>query len=400
MVSTVTRANDSTHRAVPGLGYDGVVKVSAGGYYGTGVLLSDGQAVLTAAHLFDPGVTSASVTFETTAGSETLTASRVTLHPDYDPVNGNHDLALVWLDQSAPVTAERYGLYRSPDEIGQVLTLVGYGTPGTGANGTIDSYSGESLRLMAFNTFDAGIETLDARFGRILTWEPASGTQLIADFDDGSSRHDALGQLLDLDHLGIGVNEGLISPGDSGGPAFVDGRVAGIASYTASINTWLTQPDVDNQVNSSFGEIASWQRVSHYQQWIDLSLRANYTDAPSNVTEVSPMVQEGDSGTSHAYFLLEFNGTRSGPEAWLSVDYATRDGTAVAGQDYLPVSETLVLYPGEDQAVIAVEVIGDTTPEEAETFFLDVFNPVGADFGAGVTQLSATRIIVDDDWWG
>lgn len=77
MVTTVTAFTDLRNRALPGEGYDGVVRVSAGGYYGTGVLLYDGQAVLTAAHLFDHGSMTASVRFETASGIQTIASSSV-----------------------------------------------------------------------------------------------------------------------------------------------------------------------------------------------------------------------------------------------------------------------------------------------------------------------------------
>lgn len=88
---------------------------------------------------------------------------------------------------------------------------------------------------------------------------------------------------------------------------------------------------------------------------------------------------------------------RSDPNQLLSVDYTTRDGTAKAGQDYLAAHGTLRLYPNENQAVIPVEVIGDTTPEPNEIFYLDVSNPVGGSFGEGVVKLTAVRTILNDD---
>jgi hypothetical protein len=110
-------------------------------------------------------------------------------------------------------------------------------------------------------------------------------------------------------------------------------------------------------------------------------------------------VVEGDSGTTYAYFLLQFIGVRSDPNEILSVDYATRDGSALSGSDYLAVSGTLNLYPDENQAVMPVEIIGDSTPEPSESFYLDVFNPVGGSFGEGVVQLTAERTILNDDLW-
>lgn len=397
MVTTVTSYLDSRNRALPGEGYDGVVRVSVGAYYGTGALLYDGMAVLTAAHLFGHGSTAASVHFETAAGRQTVAAARVELPPAYDAVNSNDDLALVWLSGTAPLGAERYDLYRDSDEVGRTLTLVGYGRPGSGALGMLDAYDGEPLRLRADNQFDADVGTVSLNLASVMGWSPAPGTQLVADFDDGTSTHDAFGRLIGRPGLGLGLSEGLIASGDSGGPAFIGNRLAGVASYTSALSTSAARPDLDGFMNSSFGEIGFWQRVSHYQQWIDQSLRAQYPDAPATPAQVQGRVAEGDAGTALAYFMLQFTGVRSDPAQWLSVDFATRDGSALAGSDYLAASGTLILYPGETQAVIPVEIVGDALQEGDEYFYLDVSNPVGGSFGDGVVKLTAVRTIVDGD---
>ena len=55
------------------------------------------------------------------------------------------------------------------------------------------------------------------------------------------------------------------------------------------------------------------------------------------------------------------------------------------------------MYPGEITAVIPIEVIGDTQYEQNETFYLDVFNPIGGKFIGNVATLSAMRTILNDD---
>ena len=396
MVTTVTHYSDTRNRAYPGEGYDGVVRVSVGGKSGTGVLLYDGKAILTVAHLFSQSSLTASILFETTKGTQTLSSDKVTIHPNYDAINENNDLALVWLSAAAPVAAERYTLYRNSDETGQTMTLVGYGTPGTGSSGTFAN-NGSILRLKANNQFDADIGTLKNSLGAAMGWIPLAGTQLVADFDDGTINHDALGNLINRSGLGLGNNEGLIAPGDSGGPAFINGQVTGVASYTASLGLGNINPDIDSLSNSSYGEIAAWQRVSVFQQWIDQNLRAQYPNVPAKPEEVQKQIGEGNSGTSYAYFLLQFTGMRSDLNQLLSVEYATRDGTANAGSDYLAVQGKLVLYPNESQAVIPVEIIGDTVSESNETFYLDVVNPVGGYFAEEAVKLTAMRTILNDD---
>ena len=396
MVTTTTHYTDSRYRTYPGEGYDGIVRVSYGGYYGTGSLLYDGRAVLTAAHLFEGRSGSASVSFETPSGTQSFSTNKILQHPGYDN-QSNNDLAIVWLSTSASVGANRYNIYRSSDEIGQSFTILGYGQTGLGSTGATGSDTPSPIRLKAGNRFDTDAGTLKSHLGSIMGWTPLPGTQLIADFDNGNATNDALGQLNTQSNLGTGLDEGLIAKGDSGGPAFIQNKVAGIASYTSSLSRGDIHPDVDTIVNSSFGEIAAWQRVSAYQQWIDQSLRANYLSPPTKPEEVKKEIKEGNSGTSYAYFLLQFTGVRSDPDQILSVDYTTRDGTAMSGSDYLPASGTLNLYPTENQAVIPVEIIGDNTPEANETFYLDVYNAVGGNLGQGVLKLTAARTIINDD---
>ncbi|WP_290447304.1 trypsin-like serine protease [Pseudomonas sp. 21LCFQ010] len=400
MVSTVTSYTDSRNKAAPGQGYDGVVKVSTGGVYGTGVLLYGGQAILTAAHLFKPGNSQSTVTFETTAGIQTLSSSNVTILPGYDANSLNNDLAIVWLNGHAPVTANRYDIYRASDEIGQTMTIVGYGRPGTGDSGISTSYSSAPIRQKASNTFDADAAALKAKAGGILPFTPKAGTQLIADFDNGSSSQDALGQFLNLKHTGVGQVEGMISSGDSGGPAFIGNKVAGIASYISTLSMGSAHPDVDNSLNSSFGEIAAWQRVSAQQEFIDKAIRASYVDAPTKMSEVKQNVVEGQAGTfTNAYFMVELTAPRKDPNALISFNFTTRDGTAKAGEDYLANKGTLVFYPNETKAVVAVEIIGDNRLEANETFYMDFTNASGAAFDNGALVLTGTRTIVNDDIW-
>jgi Calx-beta domain len=321
------------------------------------------------------------------------------VHPDYDSASNHSDLALVWLSQDAPVAAQRYGIYRENSEMGQTMTMVGYGTPGLGSSGTMVNFRDAPVRLKANNQFDSDVAPLSRFLGEATQWEVNHGKHLVADFDNGLPQNDALGSLIALKGLGLGSSEGLISKGDSGGPAFIGDLVAGVASYTARLSSSSAAPDVDSTSNSSFGEIAAWQRVSVYQQWIDQSMRMNYEQAPTSKDSVQKSVNEGHSGASPVYFWIQLNGYRHDPQQIVSVDYKTRSGSALQGQDFIAAQGTLKIYPNENHALVLVEIIADELPETDETFYLDVFNPVNAGFGDGVVQLTAMRTIVNDDGW-
>jgi len=161
VVTTVSSYTDARNRALVGDGFDGVVRVVVGNTYGTGVLLFDGTAVLTAAHLFTQTtrLNNANVVFETRSGTQTIASSQVLVHPNYDSANSNNDLAIVWLSQDAPLTAERYGIYRASDEIGKTISLVGYGIPGSGAAGTLTPFNQVPLFVSHTLTSDSAINT-------------------------------------------------------------------------------------------------------------------------------------------------------------------------------------------------------------------------------------------------
>ena len=80
-----------------------------------------------------------------------------------------------------------------------------------------------------------------------------------------------------------------------------------------------------------------------------------------------------------------------------SVEYATVDGTAVAGQDYAARAGTLHLPPGQTVFLLSVPLLDDFRVEGTETFRLELFNPQNATFEGGVERLVVTGTIVDDD---
>jgi hypothetical protein len=86
--------------------------------------------------------------------------------------------------------------------------------------------------------------------------------------------------------------------------------------------------------------------------------------------------------------------TRSGGSSGVaSVDYATSDGTAIAGTDYPATSGTLTFADGvSGNQTISIPIADDNTAEVAETFTLTLRNVSGATLGA---NSSATVNIVN-----
>ena len=86
--------------------------------------------------------------------------------------------------------------------------------------------------------------------------------------------------------------------------------------------------------------------------------------------------------------------TRSGGSSGVaSVDYATSDGTAVAGTDYLAASGTLTFDDGVlGNQTISISIIDDNTAEVAETFTVALSNVSGATLGAN----SSATVNIED----
>ena len=79
----------------------------------------------------------------------------------------------------------------------------------------------------------------------------------------------------------------------------------------------------------------------------------------------------------------------------VSVDYATADGTATAGEDYTAASGTLVFAPGMTSHTVSVPILDDAVDEGKETFVLRLSNPRGA-YLRGIHR-EATGTIRNDD---
>jgi hypothetical protein len=102
---------------------------------------------------------------------------------------------------------------------------------------------------------------------------------------------------------------------------------------------------------------------------------------------------EGNAGAVNFQFTVTYSGS-SGPA---SVQYATANGTAVSGVDYLPASGTISFgsagIPGPQTAIVTVVVNSDIAKEANETFFVNLSNPTGATISDG----QGVGIIIDED---
>ena len=84
-------------------------------------------------------------------------------------------------------------------------------------------------------------------------------------------------------------------------------------------------------------------------------------------------VTKASSGTSDAIFTVLLSAATA---RTITVDFATADGSATAGNDYIAQSGTLTFNPGETSKQITVVVNGNTSFKPDQTFFVNLSNPV------------------------
>ena len=104
---------------------------------------------------------------------------------------------------------------------------------------------------------------------------------------------------------------------------------------------------------------------------------------PAAVVETTPTVSiAGGSGTEGDDDSIAFTVTLDeAATATVTVDYATSDGTADAGDDYTGKSGTLSFSAGETSKTVSVSIEDDTENESDETFTVTLSNASGADLG-------------------
>jgi hypothetical protein len=126
----------------------------------------------------------------------------------------------------------------------------------------------------------------------------------------------------------------------------------------------------------------------------DPRAEAEIIDDDLAITIEDADVAEEDEGDVDATFTLRLS---SESPRTVEVDYTTRDGSAMAGEDYEATSDTVVFPPFEVEAEITVPVFGDREDEPEETFFVELSEPVNAELADD--EAEATIAASDRGYW-
>jgi hypothetical protein len=113
-------------------------------------------------------------------------------------------------------------------------------------------------------------------------------------------------------------------------------------------------------------------------------------DVTPTISIDDPSIVEGDSATQLVTFTISLSGASN---ADTRVSFATANGSATAGPDYLARNGAVTISAGALSKIVTVKVKGDLLDEVDETFFLVLSNPTNATIADG--QGACT--IVDND---
>ena len=340
-----TLDNPNNHEVSTSEPHNGVAKLiltRTDGTFGcTGTLGSDNIHVFTAAHCVadDLGnyiLTSGSATFEGNFQSITIpiVPANSFSHPNYDGdfIKGN-DIAILKLASSPPgVPGTAHAI--SGNEVGSIVDKTGYGLSGFFSSGTDSSTYPFGKQRDGLNKYDAFGDTMYSALGLVAGVDYIPGAVYQFDSDDGTSKHDAFGFFFGISNAGLGNSEVMSASGDSGGPTFVNGKLAGITSYgitlqytnkqTSDCTKQFGQPRLD----SSCGEFAGDTRVASYSTWID-SILNSQPNNPPNADANGPYSGNEDSSIS-------FDGTKSSDTDGDTITYSWDFGDGSTGSGSNP----------------------------------------------------------------
>ena len=136
-------------------------------------------------------------------------------------------------------------------------------------------------------------------------------------------------------------------------------------------------PDTSTVSENLYGKYTIWENWVGHTPTGGRSDKATVTitnnDDKPGITIAPASATEGDSGSANMTFTLTLAQAVTGD---VTVNYATSDGTATAGQDYTAVTNGTTTIPANSTSTtFTVSVTGDTTDEPNETFNVAISLP-------------------------
>ena len=193
------------------------------------------------------------------------------------------------------------------------------------------------------------------------------------------------GGTLTLGQSTVAYNSAFGSPGYYADFGYDGGRAEGgglfISRYDYNPAVYLDTFTVDHTINNTPDNIVG----PYFLLGMPLL-------AISDVT-----VLEGNTGTTSVVFTVSLSAASDQP---VTVNYATADGTATVGSDYMAATGTLTIPAGQTTGTITVLVNGDRLSEPSETFVVNLSSPTNSTIadgqGVGTITDDEPRISIGD----
>ncbi|WP_454783386.1 trypsin-like peptidase domain-containing protein [Legionella sp. WA2022007384] len=210
--------------------------------------------ILTAAHLFTPGIKANSYSYQTI--DHTLyQGEALFIHPlwnkNLDDRTG-YDFAIVRLKKEVLHAGTQPALYEGTAELGKIITFIGYGWRGTGTKGqntSIDTKDKPAAAEGLIESVVAAVSPIPSKgdAGNYLgIWLPKENGKLPNPFNSKDSTKP------------VSPLCGILGSGDSGGPAWIQTE-----------NGWaIAGVNSNGSGNAAYGDFSWFPRVSRVTQWI------------------------------------------------------------------------------------------------------------------------------------
>jgi glucose/arabinose dehydrogenase len=116
----------------------------------------------------------------------------------------------------------------------------------------------------------------------------------------------------------------------------------------------------------------------------------NDDDSQPTISINDLSINEGNSGTTNATFTVSLSNASS---QTITVNFATANNTAIAGDDYTSATGAVTFTPGQTSRSISVGINGDVFNEDDVSFNVNLTSPTNAT----ISDSQAVGTIVDDD---
>ena len=354
-----------------------------------------------------------------------------------DPVNGAlgaQDTAALTIDDNDAVTvAFSAAAFRGDETSGTITASVELSIPSeqtlkvkyttgdgtalagsdyTAASGTLSFAPGETSKPLAVTVLDDGEDELTEKFTITLSAPEncelgmPSAAEFSIDDDDVVQAAFSADNLSAAESGGsIDVTVTLSAPSPHAvtvNYAASDGSAAARRDYAAASGRLTFDP---GETRQTFSVLLLDNDVDEAPETVILTL-SDPVHSILGALNVSTLTITDDDPVSFAFAAATGSGSEASgaitaavnlsgeSERTLTVNYATGDGTALAGSDYTAAAGTLIFAPSETSKPVAVTILDDAADELEETLKVILSGPVNGELGSpGETVLS----IVDDD---